>query len=135
MRGSLITFAQLQVAMALGAGVCLGVGSLARTSALSGVYWPGSLLYFLGDIAFLAGPSVGWIAARRGRRDGSVLGALMTLPVAGVAVAGVVAGGDALRWLVNGMYPVMSVGALAYALVLARPPSLVRPAVPAPVLR
>ena len=107
--------AQMQVAMIAGALVCLLAGGAIRASgALAGMYHPGTALYFAGDVVFLAGPVVIWMLRRDGGwRRTAVLCAAMLGPVAATLGAGRVLGEDYLPWLVDGMYPLMTLGTIA----------------------
>jgi hypothetical protein len=118
LRRSLLSFLELQTAMALGALVCLLVGRLVRASSLDATdYRPGTLLFFLGDVFFLTVPVVAWMLLRvHGRRHSVELAAAMLAPVAAIVVLGELARSAYLLLLVTGMYPAMSFGMLAYML-------------------
>lgn len=105
-------FLQLQIAMALGALVCLLVGRAVRASS---TYHPGTVLFFLGDIFFLTVPVVAWMLLRdHGWRHSLELAVSMLAPVAAIVVLGELTGSAYLLWLVTAMYPAMSMGMLGY---------------------
>ena len=116
MRLFLTRFVGLQIAMVLGATVCYVVGGRLRASPeVATVYYPGSVLFFAGDIFFLTAPVVAWIVVRgRGWRHGVGIAIAMLLPVAAIVVAGVILRSDHLRFLVDAMYPAMTAGMLLY---------------------
>jgi hypothetical protein len=117
MRPALRRFIELQVAMALGALACLISGRIALAAAdISTVYRPGTLAYFVGDVFFLSAPAIAWMTYRTARDPGIRLGLAMLLPIGATVVVGQALGADHLLWLVNAMYPLMSLGALAYLL-------------------
>lgn len=102
--------------MALGALVCLIVGGLVRVAQpIADAYYPGSVLYSLGDVVFLTAPLVVWMIFRhRGRRHALELATAASVPM---LVAIMLAGGMAQRdlgWLVYAMYPAISLILLAY---------------------
>lgn len=114
----LLAFLELQMAMVLGALVCLLVGRLVRaTSIYATDYHPGTFLYFLGDVFFLTLPVVAWMLVRgRGWRHSLELAGAILAPVAAIVVLGELTGSTYLLWLVMAMYPAMSVGMVAYML-------------------
>ncbi len=118
MRRFVMRFLQLQIAMVLGATVCLVVGGLIRTSsAYAAVYYPGSVLYFLGDIFFLTAPVVVWMVLRgRGPRPSLEVAIAMLVPVAALVFVGELMRAEYLVWMVTAMYPAMTIGMLAYLL-------------------
>lgn len=106
---------QTQLALLLGAGVCLLFGLLVRASATAAaVYRPGTLLYFLGDVVFFTAPIVLWMSSRGGARRAAELAFVALLPVGGIVAMGQVARFDYLASLVYVMYPAMSVGVIGY---------------------
>jgi hypothetical protein len=114
----LLAFLELQMAMVLGALVCLLVGRVVRaTSIYATDYHPGTFLYFLGDVFFLTVPVVAWmlVRGRRWRRSLELAGAMLA-PVAAIIVLGELTGSAYLLWLVMAIYPAMSVGMVAYIL-------------------
>jgi hypothetical protein len=115
----LLHFLELQIPMALGALVCLLVGRLIRAASISATdYQPGTVLFFIGDVFFLAAPVVGWMLFRdRAWRGALELAGALLAPVAAVVVFGAMTRSDYLLWLVTAMYPAMSVGMLLYLLV------------------
>jgi hypothetical protein len=81
-------------------------------------YQPGTVLFFIGDVFFLAAPVVGWMLFRdRAWRGALELAGALLAPVAAVVVFGAMTRSDYLLWLVTAMYPAMSVGMLLYLLV------------------
>jgi len=113
----LLSFVELQVAMTLGALVCLVLGRAVRVTALATAYQPGTVVYFVGDVLFLTTPVVLWMILRgRGWRHGLGLALAMLAPVAAIVVVGELAQSDYLLWLVYAMYPAMSLGMVAYML-------------------
>ena len=113
-------FFELQVPMALGALVCLGVVTLlAASPAVAAVYRPGTYLFAAGDIVFLTTPVVAWLRFRghRWRSSLTMAGALLA-PVAAIALAGELASLPYLSWLVYAGYPAMSLGMFAYLAAL-----------------
>lgn len=117
-RRFLLPFLGLQIAMALGAFVCLLVGRLVRASSVDATdYQPGTVLFFLGDVFFLTVPVVAWMLLReRGWRHSLELALAMLAPVAATVVLGELTRSAYLLWLVTAMYPAMSLGMLAYSL-------------------
>jgi hypothetical protein len=117
-RSLLLRFVGLEIAMALGALICLLVGSVVRASTIdTTAYRPGTLLYFLGDVVFLTVPVVAWMLWRyRGLRHSFELAVAMLTPVAAIIVVGELTRSSYLVWLLTAMYPAMSVGMLAYLL-------------------
>jgi hypothetical protein len=115
----LLFFLELQIAMALGALVCLLVGRVIRaTSIRSTDYNPGTFLFFFGDVLFLALPVMAWMLFRGyGRWHSLEVAVAMLAPVAAIVVMGEMTGSPYLLWLVVAMYPAMSVGMLAYTLI------------------
>lgn len=111
-------FVELQIAMAVGALVCLVVGGALRASgAYATVYAPGTVAYFLGDVLFLTLPVVAWMTlCGRGWRHSLELAAAMLAPVAAIVVLGEVTRGAYLLWLITAMYPAMSLGMAVYML-------------------
>ena len=111
-------FAELQIAMAVGALVCLIVGNALRASTTyATVYRPGTVGYFLGDVLFLTAPVVAWmILCGRGWRHSLEVAAAMLVSVGSIVVLGEVTQGAYLLWLITGMYPAMSLGMAAYML-------------------
>jgi hypothetical protein len=112
----LLSFPELQMAMALGALVCLLVGRLVRApSSYATDYHPGTFLFFLGDIFFLTLPVVAWMLLRgRGWRHSLELAGAMVAPVVAIVVLGELTGSAYLLCLVTAIYPAMSVGMVAY---------------------
>jgi len=111
---------ELQVAMALGALVCLLVGNVMRASSTYAlIYRPGSFLYFVGDVFFLTVPVVVWMAVRDGWRHGVRLAAAMLAPVAAIVALGEIRQTPYLVWLITAMYPAMSLGMVVYVLYRA----------------
>ena len=108
----LLYFVELQLAMVLGALVCLLLGRLIPdASSLRAAYHPGTYPYAIGDVLFLSVPVLAWMRFQgRGWRLGLELALAMVAPVAIIATVGEVAGYAYLMWLVTGMYPVMSLG-------------------------
>ena len=107
---------ELQVLMALGALVCLGVVTLlAASPAVAAVYRPGTYLFSAGDIVFLTTPVVAWMRFRgyAWRASLSMAGALVA-PVAAIAATGELAALPYLSWLVYAGYPAMSLGMFIY---------------------
>jgi hypothetical protein len=129
-------FVELQIAMALGALVCLFVGNALRASAtFATVYRPGTVAYFLGDVLFLTLPVVAWMTlCGRGWRHSLGLAAAMLAPVAAIVVLGEVTRGAYFLWLITAMYPAMSLGMGVYMLrrreVFDAPRSLVGRLIP-----
>ena len=117
-RRFLLPFLGLQIAMTLGAFVCLLVGRLVRASPGDATdYQPGTFLFFLGDVFFLTVPVVAWMLLRgRGWRHSVELALAMLAPVAATVVLGELMRSAYLLWLVTAMYPAMSLGMLAYSL-------------------
>lgn len=113
-RPVLLRLLELQIPMALGAGVCLVIGGMLRASDdYAVIYHPGTVLYFVGDLFFLTVPVVLWSIGRGwGWRQGLSLAAAMLLPVAAILVVGEIATLDYRSWLVIGMYPAMCLGLL-----------------------
>lgn len=111
-----LTFLQLQIAMTLGAVVCYLLGRvISASSTYAAVYYPGSYLYSIGDLFFLAGPPAAWMLYRvNGKRQPLELAVAMLAPVVAIAILGELTGRPYLLWLVTGMYPAMTVGMLAY---------------------
>jgi hypothetical protein len=109
------TFAQLQVAMCIGALVCYLLGQLVPASSSFGrLYYRGAYLYMLGDVLFLIGPVVLWMLLRRhGWRHGLEMAVAMVAPVAAIAVLGELTGYAYQLWLITAGYPAMSVGLFA----------------------
>ncbi len=116
MRRLLLSFLELQIAMALGALVCFFVGRVVRASPTYATdYHPGTVLFFLGDVFFLTAPVVAWMLFRNPRwRDSLELAVAMLAPVAAMVVLGELMRSAYLLWLVTAMYPAMSFGMLAY---------------------
>jgi hypothetical protein len=111
----LLSFVELQVAITLGALVCLVLGRVVRAATFATAYQPGTVLYFVGDVFFLATPVVLWMVLRgRGWRHGLGLALAMLAPVAAIVAVGAVVRSDYLLWLVYGMYPALSLGMVAY---------------------
>lgn len=110
------TLLELQIAMAVGALICLVAGrSIRGASILALHYEPGTVLFFIGDVFFLTTPVAGWMLLRgRGWRHSLELAAVMLAPVAGIVGMGELTQSDYLLWLVTAMYPAMSLGMLAY---------------------
>jgi len=115
----LLFFVELQIAMALGALVCLLVGRVIRAASIRSTdYHPGTFLFFLGDMLFLALPVIAWMLFRGyGRWHSLEMAVSMLAPVAAIVVLGEMTGSSYLLWLVVAMYPAMSVGMLAYMLI------------------
>lgn len=109
---------QVQVAMILGAALCLATGLVVRPILPEPIgYAPGSVLYFVGDVLFLTAPAVAWARLRTGDWSRALeLAIAMLAPVVAIATVGQLLERDSLLWLVNGMYPVMSLGAVVYLL-------------------
>lgn len=114
----LLNLVQLQISMTLGALACYLLGRLITASpTYVAVYFPGSYLYGVGDLLFLAGPPAAWMMYRGHRlRQALGLAAAMLAPVVGIAVLGELTAQPYIFWLVTGMYPVMTLGMLAYML-------------------
>jgi hypothetical protein len=110
----LVLFAQLQVAMVLGASVCYVLGPLISGSAgFAAAYHPGTYLFAVGDVLFLTLPVVGWMLLRgHNRRYSLEIWLAMLGPVAIITLVGELAGYPYLLWLVTGMYPAMTLGML-----------------------
>jgi uncharacterized membrane protein len=108
----------MQIAMAVGALVCLLVGNALRASEVyATAYRPGTVAYFLGDVLFLTVPVVAWmILCGRRWRHSIELAAAMLAPVAAIVMVGQVMQGAYLLWLITAMYPAMSLGMLVYVL-------------------
>jgi hypothetical protein len=117
----ILPFLELQSAMALGALVCFLLGGLVRASSIDATgYQPGTVLFFLGDVAFLTTPVVAWMILRgRKWRHSLELAATMLAPVSAIVVVGELTRSSYLLWLVTAMYPAMSFGMLAYMLYRA----------------
>jgi hypothetical protein len=111
-------FIELQIAMAVGALACFLVGHALRASTTyATVYRPGTVLYFLGDVLFLTVPVIAWMTLwGRGWRHSLELAAAMLAPVTAIVVLGVATEGAYLLWLINAMYPVMSLGMAVWML-------------------
>jgi len=109
-------FLELEIAMAVGALVCLFVGNALRASGVSAIaYRPGTPLYLIGDVLFLTVPVVVWMSLRgHGWLHGIELAAAMLAPVAAIIVVGEVGQGPYMLWLITAMYPAMSLGMAVY---------------------
>ena len=59
------SFVEMQLAMALGALVCMVVGGAIRSATGSEIYRPGMPLYSVGDLIFLTTPVMGLQKRRR----------------------------------------------------------------------
>src|SRR4051794_21400866 len=96
-------FAELQVAMVLGALACYLVGGAIPASfSVAAVYYPGSYLYAIGDLFFLTVPVVLWMLFRHhGRRESLKMALAMLAPVAAIIVVGELGGFAYLRWLIT----------------------------------
>jgi hypothetical protein len=118
MRHLFLSFVELQIAMALGALVCLFVGGAVRSSqTYAAAFHPGTVLYFLGDVFFLTAPVVAWMLFRSSQwRKSLELAVAMLAPVATIVVLGELTRFDYRLWLVTAMYPAMSFGMLGYML-------------------
>lgn len=128
-------FLTLQIAMVVGASVCLLLGVLLRASpTYATVYHPGTVLYFIGDIFFLTFPVVAWMIIRdRGWRHALGMALSMLGPVAAIVVLGELLRSAYLLWLVTAMYPAMSVGMLVYLILRRGASQKGRPLISGPV--
>ena len=111
-------FLELQVPMGLGALICYLLGRLIpASSSLATVYHPGTYLFAIGDVLYLAIPVVVWMVFRgHGWRHSLEMALAMSLPVAAIMVLGQLIAYDYLTWLITAGYPVMSLGMLIYIL-------------------
>lgn len=111
-------FLELQVPMGLGALICYLLGLLIpASSSLAKVYHPGTYLFAMGDVLYLALPVVVWMVFRgHGWRHSLEMVLAMSLPVAAIMVLGQWIANDYLTWLIIAGYPVMSLGMLIYML-------------------
>jgi len=112
------SFCELQIAMALGALICFFVAMALRATEMYGTaYRPGTVAYFLGDVVYLTVPVVAWmIVCGRGWRHSIEMAAAMLVPVTAIVIVGEVTHSAYLLWLINAMYPAMSLGMAAYML-------------------
>ena len=117
-RRLLTILVQLQIAMSIGALVCLLTGALIPpSSSFASVYYPGAYLYTAGDVFFLVTPVVAWMIVRRyGWRYSIELAAAMIAPVAVIALVGELTGSAYRPWLITAGYPAMSLGMMGYLL-------------------
>jgi hypothetical protein len=111
-------FLEFQIAMVLGASLCLLLGRLVPTSSsFATAYHPGTYLFAIGDILFLTVPVAAWMIMRgHGWRLSLELVLAMAAPVGVIAMWGELAGRSYLLWLVTAMYPAMCLGMLLYML-------------------
>jgi hypothetical protein len=115
-------FAQLQVAMVLGAVVCfLLLRLIPSGSSFALIYYPGAYLYTAGDVLFLTVPVMALMVFRGDTwRHSLQMGVAMLVPVAAIVVAGEVTGYAYRPWLITAGYPAMSLGMLTYLLYRSR---------------
>ena len=111
-------FLGLQIPMGLGALICYLLGRLIpASSSLATAYHPGTYLFAIGDVLYLAVPVVAWMVFRGcGWRHSLEMAVAMSVPVAAIIVVGQLIAYDYLTWLITAGYPVMSLGMLIYML-------------------
>ncbi len=114
----ILHFLELQIPMGLGALVCYLLDRLIpASSSFATVYHPGTYLFAIGDVLYLAVPVVVWMIFRSyGWRHSLEMGIAMIAPVAAIMVLGQLTAYDYLTSLLVAGYPAMSLGMLVYML-------------------
>src|SRR5688572_30302836 len=97
----LLHFLELQIPMGLGALVCyLVVHLISASSSFATLYHPGTFLFSVGDVLYLAVPVAVWMIFRGyGWRYSLELELAMIAPVAMIMVLGPLSEYDYLTWL------------------------------------
>ena len=111
-------FLGLQIPMGFGALICYLLGRLIpASSSLATAYHPGTYLFAIGDVLFLAVPVMVWMVFRgRGWGLSLEMAMAMSVPVAAIMVLGELIAYDDLTCLITAGYPEMSLGMLIYML-------------------
>jgi hypothetical protein len=114
----LLHFLELQIPMGLGALVCyLLVRLISASSRFAALYHPGTFLFAVGDVLYLAVPVAVWMSFRGyGWRYSLELALAMIAPVAMIMMLGPSTEYDYLTWLLVAGYPVMCLGMFVYML-------------------
>jgi hypothetical protein len=109
-----LQFLELQIPMVLGALICcLVVRLISSSSNFSTIYYPGTYLFAIGDLLFLAVPAVVWMLFRKISWQYSMeMLIAMIAPVAAFMVLGQLTAYDYLTWLLTAGYPLMCLGML-----------------------
>jgi hypothetical protein len=108
----------MQIPMGLGALICYVLVRLlsATSSSFSKVYQPGTYLFAIGDVLYLAVPVVMWMRFRHGQQHSLNMGIAMVAPVAAILLLGPLTAYNYLTWLITAGYPAMCLGMLIYML-------------------